>query len=181
MTSLTIGLAAAAAWCIAAASPAIAQLSTESDQRAAFIRNFAKFAEWPHDSRDPRVFMFCIIGDPATAASLERSLRQRPAPLAISVAKVKPEDAPGACQLIYATGLDTRQKEQLLNRVNGRPVFTVSDAAGFAEQGGVAQLFVEGGRMRFAINQAAAHRAHLALSAQLLTLATLVKDGHAER
>ena len=41
----------------------------------------------------------------------------------------------------------------------------------------MAQFRLEKGRMRFTINPGAALRAHLTLSAKLLSLATIVKDG----
>jgi hypothetical protein len=40
----------------------------------------------------------------------------------------------------------------------------------------VGQLFVENGKMRFALNPAAAQRARLRISSKLLALAKVVKD-----
>jgi hypothetical protein len=60
--------------------------------------------------------------------------------------------------------------------VKSASVFTVSDADGFAESGGVAQLIVEDKRIRFSINIAAALRRRLTISSKLLSLATIVKD-----
>ena len=60
--------------------------------------------------------------------------------------------------------------------MRGAAVFTVGEADHFAESGGIAQLVQDHGRMRFAINPAAAQRARLVLSAQLLNLAIVVKD-----
>ena len=42
--------------------------------------------------------------------------------------------------------------------------------------GGVANLFIEGGRMRFAVNVDALQRSKLRLSSRLLSLAKIVKD-----
>jgi YfiR/HmsC-like len=53
----------------------------------------------------------------------------------------------------------------------------VSDADGFAQSGGVAELIVENDRMRFAINVASAHRTRLSISSKLLSLAIIVNDG----
>ena len=55
-------------------------------------------------------------------------------------------------------------------------MFTVSDFDGFASLGGVAQLFIENGKVRFAINPASALRARLQISSKVLALAKLVKD-----
>ena len=61
--------------------------------------------------------------------------------------------------------------------MKGAPVLTVGDGDGFARGGGMIGLFVEDGRMRFAINPNAAQRAGLRLSSQLLKLARIVKEG----
>ncbi len=56
------------------------------------------------------------------------------------------------------------------------PVLTVSDADAFAKRGGIVQMFVEDGKMKFRINARSAKRAGLALSSRLLALAELVDD-----
>ena len=60
--------------------------------------------------------------------------------------------------------------------VKGVFVFTVSDAARFAQTGGMVELFVENGRMRFAVNVDALERAHVRLSSRVLALAKIVRD-----
>lgn len=63
-----------------------------------------------------------------------------------------------------------------MQALKGASVLTVSDGDRFADLGGIAQLFIENNRMRFAVNAAAAERARIHLSSKLLTLAKLVKD-----
>jgi hypothetical protein len=53
-------------------------------------------------------------------------------------------------------------------------VLTVGDGQAFAEGGGVIGLFVEDGHMQFAVNLGLARSSGIALSSQLLTLATIV-------
>jgi hypothetical protein len=53
-------------------------------------------------------------------------------------------------------------------------VLTVADRPGFLEEGGVIELKLSGGRVRFDINLAAAREAGLRLSSQLLQLADRV-------
>jgi YfiR/HmsC-like len=146
--------------------------------KAAFLANFAKFAEWPDDALPAgRVFTFCVSGDKAVAAALEQGLKARPGQDPVSVMFVTADGPLRGCQILYLGGLNLRDARRTLEALNGSPVFTVSDVDGFAEQGGVAQLRLEQGRMRFVINPAAAHRAHIALSAKLLSLAIIVEDG----
>jgi hypothetical protein len=80
------------------------------------------------------------------------------------------------CQILYMGGWNSRELRRVTESLKGAPILTVSDVDGFAELGGMVQLRLERGRMRFAINPAAAQRAHLALSAKLLSLAIIVKE-----
>jgi hypothetical protein len=172
--ALALGSAALSIWPQAAA----AQDVSVPVLKAAFLENFAKFAEWPDDAMPPgHVFTFCVAGDKTVASALERGIKQHPGPAPTSVVFVTVDGALRSCQLLYLGGLDLKHSSRAVDALKGLPVFTVSDVEGFAELGGVAQLRLENGRIRFVINPAAAQRARLALSAKLLSLATLVKDG----
>jgi len=90
---------------------------------------------------------------------------------------IKTADGPtGSCHLLYVSGFDAKRSDELLFALTGAPIFTISDEVRFAEKGGVAQLIVENGRVRFAINMDAARRARLKISSKLLSLATIIKD-----
>ncbi len=67
-----------------------------------------------------------------------------------------------------------------LAEIKTLPVLTVSDGKGFSLAGGIIELYVEGGRMRFAINVDAAERSGLRLSSRLLGLAKIVRNGHVQ-
>jgi len=158
--------------------PAAAQDVSVPALKAAFLSNFVKFTEWPEDQRAPgRVFTFCVSGDKAVTAALLQGLTDHPGAVPMSVIVVTPDGPLHACQMLYVGGTELRQARRVIDALKGAAVFTVSDIEGFAEAGGVAQLRLENGRMRFTINPGAAQRAHLTLSAKLLRLATIVKDG----
>lgn len=88
--------------------------------------------------------------------------------------------APRACQVLFIAGRDDGRVSALLEQAAGSPVLTVSDADRFAAGGGTIQLFVEGGRMRFAVNVDAAQRSKVRLSSRLLGLAKVVRDTHVQ-
>lgn len=79
---------------------------------------------------------------------------------------------------MYGAGLVGRRADQLIQETSARPILTLSDSSDFAERGGVANFFIDNGRMRFAVNPRAADRAQLRISSRLLTLARLVLDTH---
>lgn len=146
--------------------------------KAAFLANFVKFAQWPEGAVPPGgVFTFCVANDKGVQKALEATLKSHPGPT-LAVRSVSLDAPLPSCQLLYVSGLRIDEARPLIESLRGTPVFTTSDIDGFAEAGGVAQLRLENGKMRFAINPAAAQRVRLGLSAKLLSLASLVKDGN---
>jgi hypothetical protein len=124
------------------------------------------------------------MGDEEVAYALDRLVKSRPAQgrelravrLNVNILS-RPEDSTlRSCHMLYASGLDTKIWPVLLNAIDGAPVFSVSDSEGFAERGGLAALYVELKRMRFAINIDTVRRSSLHLSSGFLDLAKIVKD-----
>jgi hypothetical protein len=155
-----------------------AQAATLTAVKAAFLYNFANFADWPADSLSPgQTLSLCVIGDDAVADALTQTIKGHSVKgHALTVLVLTADSAARTCHLLYASGFDRHRTTQLLQAIKGASVLSVSDGERFAELGGVAQLMVENERMRFAINAAAAERMRIHLSSKLLNLATMVKD-----
>ena len=160
------------------ASRTFTQGAPEPTLKAAFLYNFVKFAEWPAEVVAPNSpLTLCVLGDEGVQSELEQSVKGHTVGgHSLNVIRITLDGALRSCHLLYVTGLDRRRLSELIARVKEAPVFTVSDFDAFASFGGVAQLFLENGKVRFAINPASALRARLRISSKLLTLAKLVKD-----
>ena len=159
-------------------APVGAQGVTAPALKAAFLYNFANFAEWPADALAPgQRLSLCVVGDNAVADALEHTIRGREVDNhELTVQVVKADGPIRSCHLLYVSGLDKKQAGRLLDSLKNAAIFTVSDIDQFAERGGVAQLILENDRMRFAVNVDAANRALLKISSKLLALAKIVKD-----
>jgi hypothetical protein len=154
-----------------------AQSAPEPVLKAAFIYNFAKFAEWPADAAPADPLTICVLGDLAIADALDDTVKGRTIDgRKTVVVRVKP-DGFRACHVLYLAGLSPTRAQEIVDELKGAPVLTVGDREHFAQSGGIAGLFVEQGRMRFAINVEAAQRCRLRISSRLLSLAKIVKDG----
>ena len=159
--------------------PLMAQPATAPALTAAFLYNFAKFAEWPAESLPPgQRLSLCVVGDNAVADALEQIIKGRAVEgHELTVAVLKADGPLRSCHLLYVSG-DANRSAQVLEAVKGVPVFTVGDEIRFAASGGVAQLILENDHMRFAVNVSAAQRARLKVSSKLLSLAKIVKDDY---
>jgi hypothetical protein len=159
-------------------APQAAQAVAEPALKAAFLLNFTKFTDWPEDELAPAAPMVLCVADAEVATALDslvagRSVNQH----ALALRRLKLDEPIRGCAVLYASKLDERRTLQLVAGLAGASVLTVGDAQDFAARGGMIGLFVDDGRMRFAINRNAVQRTRLKLSAQLLTLAKIVKDG----
>ncbi len=169
------GLAVLLVFC---ASTSVGQDVTEVTLKAAFLYNFAKFTEWPEDALPKAApLVACVIGDQAVGDALQQTAKGRlVSGHLISVSRLSVEGPWPSCHLLYVSGVAVKQAAQVATALRGAPVLTISDLDEFARLGGIAQFFVENGKMRFGINLASAKRSRLQLSSKLLALAELVAD-----
>lgn len=167
-----------AALCARLSSPAAAQSVSAPALKAAFVFNFAKFTEWPLDALPSgRTIVFCVVGDAEVAAALEQTMKDGAIDGHPLLAKSLRHDEPlRDCHVLYVGVSDPVVTANLLSRAKTAPVFTVGIAEAFAARGGIGQLILENGRMRFAMNIASAQRARLRLSSRLLSLAEIVRE-----
>jgi hypothetical protein len=143
--------------------------------KAAFLFNFAKFAEWPElPSGSP--IILCVVGNESIAVALAETVHGQNIgghPLDV----LRPDSAAWrTCHLLFVADADVRRSSAGLSAIKALPVLTISDSKGFAQGGGMIELYVDAGRMRFAINVDATARSGLRLSSRLLGLANVVRD-----
>jgi hypothetical protein len=160
----------------AAAGDAVAA----SALKAAFVYNFAKFADWSQLPSGAPVVL-CVVGGDAIVAALVETVRGRNiGGHTLAVSRPQEDHTWRSCQLLYLAEAEIQRSASSLNGIRMLPVLTVSDGKGFAAAGGIIELYLEDGRMRFAINLDAAERAGVRLSSRLLALAKVIRDTHAQ-
>jgi hypothetical protein len=142
--------------------------------KAAFLYNFAKFAEWPESTG---TLTMCIVGDTRVASALVETVRDKRLEGRALEVKSIGSDAPMlGCDVLFIAAAETRHAAAVLESLRTLPILTVSDFPGFARASGIIELVVESERIHFAINTDAATRAGVRLSSRLLGLARIVRD-----
>jgi hypothetical protein len=144
---------------------------------AAFIYHFASFVSWPADALAPRQFTVAVLDDDAMAGDLERmlahnQLQHRPA----RVRRITGIDQLGDAQILYIGASSESRLKHWLALIAGRPVLVVTSQPGGLDDGSTINFLVTD-RVRFEISLAAARRARLNISAELLSVATRVRGG----
>jgi hypothetical protein len=146
--------------------------------KAAFLFNFAKFTDWPNLPAAAPITT-CIVGDDAIAAAFVETVRdQRINGHALPLAPSQDAADWRNCRMLFVGQAEAPRSAAALDGLTSSPVLTVSDSKDFAAASGIIELYVDNGRMRFAINVDAAERAGLRLSSRLLGLARIVRGRH---
>jgi len=153
---------------------------TEDQVKAAFLFNFARYVEWPEASfaSETSAIRLCILG----AGDFEQVLSQTVSGRAVGRRPVEVAAAPGLdaavdCHLLYIDDGAVAPAAGVAARIGGRAVFTISEQAGFAAEGGIANFILVDSKVRFEINPTAARTAGLKISSSLLRLAKIVGEG----
>jgi hypothetical protein len=153
-------------WCASVAG----QVSDEASVKAAILTKFPAFVEWPSRVLDGRPALeLCIwspnpFGDKLAEFVKGEALGGRP----LMVRELTAMDSIASCHVLFLHGGSVRT---VLGRVGTQPILTVGDSERFLEEGGIVQLVRARSRVGFNIDRAAADRAGLRLSSQLLELA----------
>jgi len=153
---------------------------SEYEVKAAFLYNFAKFVEWPAeafpDGNAP--ILVCIVGRDPFGDILNQTLLGKTVngkPVIIQRGGITQDLR--FCHIVFISSSERKRLAQIMQRLNGASVLTVSEIEGFAELGGIINFTLEGNKVRFEINVTSAERARLRISSKLLALAKAIWSG----
>jgi hypothetical protein len=153
-----------------------AQSLGENDVKAAFVLKLVNFVQWPSSGTNDLVIGF--IGADATSDALQRQVAGKSVNgRRVVVRRMGLDGDLKACQVIFVGDSERKNTPSVLERVRGTSVLTVGEYDGFGQRGGIVNLMLNEGKIRFEVNPHAAERAHLQISSRLLSLATIVADG----
>lgn len=158
--------------CIAYASPASGDGSIEYRVKAAMLYNFTRFISWPDD--DSEELRLCVVGKNPFGSALSGIQGKPVKDRVMSVHRGVAPDALEQCHLVFVSRSLGQEIPRILQRLDGRPVVTVSEGGEFAEEGGTIGLVLSQGKVRFDINVAGTERRGVHISSKLLRLARRV-------
>jgi len=171
----------AVSMCVTARAVAFGQMASADEVKAAFLFNFAKFVEWPSDAAPSGTpLVLGVLGNEAVEESLRTVTRGKSIDgHQLSVKRLTNGDDATRVHLLFLGITDRTRMADVLRRVDGISVLTVSDVDRFCQSGGVIALSMEDSRVRFDVNLDAAERGRLKLSSKLLSLARTVHSTRA--
>jgi hypothetical protein len=158
------------------AVPAQETQPSEYQLKAAFLYNFAQFVDWPAGAfaQPTSPLVIGILGDNPFGPGLEQTVRGKTInthPLSVrefrSLAEVT-----NACQILFVSSTEKKRLPEIFAGLRGASILTVGETDRFTESGGMINFVLEGTKIRFQINDAAAKSAGLKISSKLLSLAS---------
>lgn len=175
----TLLRAAAAAVATAFAPAGRAQNLSEREVRAAYLFNFARFAEWPAAafSSPSAPIQACVVGaadpfDGALAGYDGRMIGARP----LKIRHAQLPAAAGDCHLVYVSEGDAVRLPALRQAIGAFPALVVGESEALIDRGAMVAFRPADRRLAFIVNLAALRRADIRLPAQLLRLAAEVRE-----
>jgi hypothetical protein len=159
-------------WILAAALQPVASPSTlEYEVKAAYLLNFVGFAEWPAAafSAPDAPITVCLAAQDPFGTTIERVFEgEQVRGRRIIVERMRTLQNADRCTMLFVpAGVGPAP---WLGRA-GPHTLTVGESSGFIGRGGVIELVVDAGRVRFDVNVAAAESREIRLSSRLLRVA----------
>lgn len=159
-------------WLALAPLAGSAQLADEYVVKTQFLANFALFTEWPA-SIGPEL-VICVQGIDLPAAAVSKIEGRKVGERSLVIRRLNGLDGIGQCRMLFVSRGAAPSIPSVIAASRGKPIVTVGESEGAAQQGVMINLLLRDDKVSFEINAEAARQAGLAFSAKLLKLAVAV-------
>jgi hypothetical protein len=151
-----------------------AQTLRENQLKAAFVLNFARFAEWPADAftETNSPIIIGVLGyDSFTPVLTETVHNEKVQGHPIKTEHYRTLSELKNCHILFICATEASRLDTVLNAVKGRPVLTVSEIDRSAHHGVIIRMFNQNNRIQLRLNLPAAKEARITLSSKLIRVA----------
>jgi len=145
--------------------------------KAVFLEKFTHFIEWspPLSSDTTQPFVIGVVGNTPLDSTLKklyatRHIQHRP----VEIRHFSAEDSLTGIHVLFIAASEKERLPDYLQQVADKPVLTVGDTPGYAQQGVHINFFLKGDHLRFEVNETAVRKSGLDVSYLLLQTAKIV-------
>lgn len=150
---------------------------TESQVKAAYLYNFAKFIAWPERSftNADAPIEICVLDDPSFESTLKEIVYSHTVDgHPVQVVHVTAVAGAHDCHILFIPSMQAKQARALIEAIGNKRIVTVGETQGFLEEGGMIRFALQEGKVKFQVNLRAAAQSGVRISARLLSVATRV-------
>lgn len=159
-------------------STALSAQPFEYKLKAEFLERFTRFIEWPTESsvsNNSKPFCICVVGENPFGPYLKQMADAvKIKGKVVEIHEMKDLEKLDLCQIVFISRSEKSILLEILKYTQNKPILTIGDTSGFAEDGVLLNFYESGGHVRFEINMNAVERSKLKFSSRLLKLARLV-------
>lgn len=160
---------------LAATAAANSQSATEYQVKAAYLYNFAKLAEWPAGALPTPAspIVFCVLGGnddfvPVLRTTLgSKSISGR----SLGVKNVSAASALDSCTLLFFRASEKGSVAGVIGGSAKPSTLLVGEDSNFLQNGGMINLVLNEGKVRFQVNSQALDQANIHFDASFLSMA----------
>ncbi len=151
---------------------------TENEVKAVYLEKFTRFIEWPQDSSfadTTQPFVIGVLGKNPFDHVLDEVYKKYK--IKNRKVEIKYFSDPARiteCSLLYISASEKDRLLSILSQINDKPILTLSDSKGFAEEGVHINLYSKNNRFDYEINESTLVRSGFSVWAQLLSSAKIV-------
>lgn len=149
---------------------------TEYQIKGAMMMNFIKFVEWPEpqsETGDEKITIG-VIGNNNFGGTLDAVAGRVIGGKQLFIRYINSLGQIDGCRVLFVGASESHRCRQILRQVSGLPVLTIGEDADFTRMGGIIRFYNDKDHIRFEINQTAAVKSNLKLSAKLLEIAGII-------
>lgn len=174
------GRAAATCFLLAASvflggATAHSQSASEHQVKAAYLYNFAKLAEWPPEafSTSTSPIVFCVLGgnDDFVAILRETLNNKSIATRSLAVKALSSPSDSRSCTVLFFSGSEKGRVAAVIGEMTKSSTLLVGEDSSFLKNGGMINLLLKDGKVRFEVNSLALERAHIRFDPSFLSMA----------
>jgi hypothetical protein len=152
----------------------------EYQVKAAFLYNFAKFVEWPAVAfeKPQTPYSICVLGADPFGQVLDIAAAESVQGRRMMVRRLGDDlkNAAG-CHILFVSPTGRSKLPAIFAALGQFPTLTVGEDEEFIRAGGCMRFYLLEDKVRFEISVQATEKARLKVSAKLLSLARVVKNG----
>ena len=151
---------------------------SEAAVKAAFLYRFAGYVEWPAAGPSGPPLIIAVLDDTPVADQLDAAVaKQASTARPTQVVRIAKIADLGDAHVLFVGGAARNNLRHVISTLASRPVLVVTDAERGLDLGATINFRVVDRHVRFEVSVAAARRANLKISSDLLSVAVRVVDG----
>ncbi len=146
--------------------------------KSVFLEQFTRFIEWPETSEVSDTltpFVIAVIGENPFGSILEKTFaKQKIKNSTVEIRYLSTPNEISNCHILFISKSNKNILPDILSHTEGKPILTISDTEGFAQENVLINFYLYGNKIKFEINEKAVHESGFDISYILFNLAKVV-------